>query len=225
VLYPLTDQQNTVRDLVDTSRTVVNHLTYDSFGKVTAETNAAVDYLFGYAGMERDEALHLNRADHRYYDAGIQRWLSEDPIGFASGDHNLYRYVGNGPTNATDPSGFSAWTDYWSNVGSTAKGYFWTCPFREPFNYPQVCHRRDSSLGLSCCRAWALPADSMSREDHSHGWLGRTRDGSMSVSGRAFKKAIWRTACSAARQDWIGATRSLPRLGGHQSGVSVLRNR
>jgi RHS repeat-associated protein len=105
VLYPLTDQQNTVRDLLDTSGTVVNHLTYDSFGKVTAETNAAVDYLFGYAGMERDEAINLHRADHRYYDAGIQRWLSEDPIGFAGGDHNLYRYVGNGPTNATDPSG------------------------------------------------------------------------------------------------------------------------
>ncbi len=31
--------------------------------------------------------------------------LSNDPIGFAAGDANLYRYVGNGPTNATDPSG------------------------------------------------------------------------------------------------------------------------
>lgn len=26
-------------------------------------------------------------------------------MGFAAGDENLYRYVGNGPTNATDPSG------------------------------------------------------------------------------------------------------------------------
>ncbi len=33
------------------------------------------------------------------------RWLSQDPIGFAAGDANLYRYVGNGATNATDPSG------------------------------------------------------------------------------------------------------------------------
>jgi len=77
VLYPLTDQQNTVRELVDTSGTVVNHLTYDSFGKVTAETNAAVDYLFGYAGMERDAALNLNRADHRYYDAGHMFYTRE----------------------------------------------------------------------------------------------------------------------------------------------------
>jgi hypothetical protein len=38
------------------------------------------------------------------------RWLSEDPIGFAAGDANLYRYVGNGPVNATDPLGLEAAT-------------------------------------------------------------------------------------------------------------------
>ena len=42
---------------------------------------------------------------HRWYDAGVGRWLSQDPIGFAAGDANLYRYVGNGATNATDPDG------------------------------------------------------------------------------------------------------------------------
>ncbi len=31
--------------------------------------------------------------------------ISKDPIGFDAGDPNLYRYVGNSPTNATDPSG------------------------------------------------------------------------------------------------------------------------
>src|SRR3984885_212712 len=31
--------------------------------------------------------------------------MSPDPTGFAAGDPNLYRYVGNGPTDATDPSG------------------------------------------------------------------------------------------------------------------------
>ena len=30
---------------------------------------------------------------------------AKTPIGFAAGDANLYRYVGNGPTNSTDPSG------------------------------------------------------------------------------------------------------------------------
>jgi hypothetical protein len=31
--------------------------------------------------------------------------FSKDPIGFAAGDANLYRYVGNQPTTKTDPSG------------------------------------------------------------------------------------------------------------------------
>ena len=39
------------------------------------------------------------------YDPTIGRWISEDPIGFTAGDANLYRYVQNAPTNATDPSG------------------------------------------------------------------------------------------------------------------------
>ncbi|HRX83260.1 MAG TPA: HNH endonuclease, partial [Pirellulaceae bacterium] len=33
--------------------------------------------------------------------------ISNDPIGFSAGDANLYRYVGNESTNATDPSGLA----------------------------------------------------------------------------------------------------------------------
>ncbi|MCA9206307.1 MAG: RHS repeat protein, partial [Planctomycetales bacterium] len=47
VLWPLTDQVGSVRDLVDSTGTDVNHLVYDSFGQLTSETNAAVDHLFG----------------------------------------------------------------------------------------------------------------------------------------------------------------------------------
>ncbi len=36
------------------------------------------------------------------------RFISQDPIGLASGDANLYRYVGNEATGATDPSGLVA---------------------------------------------------------------------------------------------------------------------
>jgi hypothetical protein len=34
--------------------------------------------------------------------------MSEDPIGFGGGDQNLYRYVGNDPTNALDLTGLAA---------------------------------------------------------------------------------------------------------------------
>jgi hypothetical protein len=35
-------------------------------------------------------------------------FISQDPLGFAGGDTNLYRRAGNSPANATDPSGLSA---------------------------------------------------------------------------------------------------------------------
>jgi hypothetical protein len=38
-------------------------------------------------------------------DPNTGRWFEEDPEGFAAGDPNLDRYVGNNPTNATDPTG------------------------------------------------------------------------------------------------------------------------
>ncbi len=48
---------------------------------------------------------HLRINQSRWYDPTVGKWLSEDPSGFAGGDANLYRYVGNTPTVGTDPSG------------------------------------------------------------------------------------------------------------------------
>jgi hypothetical protein len=42
------------------------------------------------------------------YDPETGRWTTQDPIGFSAGDYNLFRYVGNNPTNLTDPSGLAA---------------------------------------------------------------------------------------------------------------------
>jgi hypothetical protein len=39
------------------------------------------------------------------YDPTIGRWLTEDPTELDGRDYNFTRYVGNSPTNATDPSG------------------------------------------------------------------------------------------------------------------------
>jgi RHS repeat-associated protein len=52
---------------------------------------------------ESHTTLAYNRA--RYYDPKIGRWIEQDPLGFEAGDDNLYRYVANQPTLATDPSG------------------------------------------------------------------------------------------------------------------------
>jgi RHS repeat-associated protein len=44
----------------------------------------------------------------RYYHPTLQRFISEDPVGFAGGDANLYAYVGNNPISYRDPSGLCA---------------------------------------------------------------------------------------------------------------------
>jgi len=108
VLWALTDQLGTVRDLVDSTGTVVNHITYDSFGNVTSETDAAIDELFGYTGKALDESTGLQNNFNRWYDAAVGRWISEDPISFNGGDANLFRYVGNESTGYVDPLGLIA---------------------------------------------------------------------------------------------------------------------
>jgi RHS repeat-associated protein len=60
---------------------------------------------YAYTGREWDAGLSLYYYRARLYSADAGRFLSEDPTRFAAGDPNLYRYAGNGPTNATDPSG------------------------------------------------------------------------------------------------------------------------
>jgi RHS repeat-associated protein len=41
----------------------------------------------------------------RYYHPGLQRFISEDPVGLAGGDPNLYAYVRNNPLRFFDPLG------------------------------------------------------------------------------------------------------------------------
>src|SRR5881296_3857882 len=76
---------------------------YEPFGKTTA-TGATSSSTFQYTGRENDgTGLYYYRA--RYYNPTLQRFISEDPIGFGGGSPNLYSYVSNSPTNGSDPSG------------------------------------------------------------------------------------------------------------------------
>ncbi|MCC3529455.1 MAG: RHS repeat protein [Microcoleus sp. PH2017_22_RUC_O_B] len=105
VLWPLTDNLGTVRDLVDSNGAILNRIGYDSFGKVRSQTNPSVNFRFGFTGRELDSETGLYYNRERYYDPTSGRFISEDPIKLGSGDTNLYRYVYNNPTNLVDPSG------------------------------------------------------------------------------------------------------------------------
>jgi len=94
-----------VRDIVDASGLLINTITYDSFGNVLSQINAAAGDRYLFTGREFDAETGLYYYRARYYDPATGRFVSQDPIGFDAGDANLYRYVGNAPTNATDPFG------------------------------------------------------------------------------------------------------------------------
>ena len=108
VLWAMTDHQGSVRDLARVTAgtaSVVNHIVYDAFGKTVSETDAAIAHLYGYTGRELDKETGLQYTRTRYLDLVLARFISQDPKSFAAGDTNLYRYVGNHPSYATDPSG------------------------------------------------------------------------------------------------------------------------
>jgi RHS repeat-associated protein len=112
MLWALTDHENSIRDLAtydsgtDTT-TVANHRIYDSYGNLTSETNSAVDCLFGWTGRYKDSATGLQNNLNRWYDPTTGAWISKDPISFAAGDANLYRYCGNNSLNYVDPLGLA----------------------------------------------------------------------------------------------------------------------
>jgi RHS repeat-associated protein len=111
ILWYLGDAQGSTRLVVDNTGKLRDHIEYDAFGAVTSESAPTTPLLSAYAGRAMDRATGLINDSARTYSAAQHRFLSMDPVGFAGGDTNLYRYVGNNPVNATDPTGLSATTN------------------------------------------------------------------------------------------------------------------
>jgi RHS repeat-associated protein len=116
VSYLLSDHLGSTTALTDATGVVTNTANYDGFGNETGNLNTR----YGYTGREFDADLGLQYSRARFYDAKLGRFISEDPIGFAGGDVNLFGYVGNNPQNFVDPSGleggsfgsnFADWND------------------------------------------------------------------------------------------------------------------
>ena len=108
----IADHLGSVRYVVDAAtRAVAQRIEYDSFGRVTLDTNPGFQP-FGFAGGLYDPQTKVVRFGARDYDPETGRWQSKDPIGFAGGDTNLYGYVVNDPVNGIDPSGLATRQDY-----------------------------------------------------------------------------------------------------------------
>ncbi|SHG80911.1 RHS repeat-associated core domain-containing protein [Streptoalloteichus hindustanus] len=111
----LTDALGSAIGLVDGNGAGVSY-TYEPFGRTY--TSGADDNPYRFTGREDDgTGLYYYRA--RYYSPVLQRFLSEDPIGF-DGGFNLHAYVGNLPTALTDPSGLKPATAKPGNTGGNS---------------------------------------------------------------------------------------------------------
>ena len=98
------DGLGSVVNLTDSSQSIVKGYTYKSFGDIYSETGSVVQP-FTFTGREYDPESGLYYYRARYYDPRAGRFLTRDPIGFAGGDVNLYRYVHNNPVKWADPLG------------------------------------------------------------------------------------------------------------------------
>ena len=122
----LTDRLGSVRQIVNAAGTVLDEISYDSFGGILNESNPAQGDRFKFTGREYCPELGLYYYRARWYDPAVGRFISQDIIGFQAGDPNLYRYVGNAPGDARDPTGLVDWwnpfswgKDEWNSFGGS----------------------------------------------------------------------------------------------------------
>jgi RHS repeat-associated protein len=98
--------------LLDNTQAQTDTFTYWPYGEEKSRTGTtATPFRFvGTLGYYRDASVRTYvRA--RYLNTSLARWVTEDPIGFASKDSNIYRYCATNPMTATDKSGLAAKQD------------------------------------------------------------------------------------------------------------------
>jgi RHS repeat-associated protein len=116
----LTDGQGSVREIVGSGGSVEDQLSYGVYGNLVSESNPSSGDRFKYAGGQYDSNLGIYNFEARWYNPADGGWISEDPLGLGP-DSNPYRYVGNGPTNGTDPAGL--WPGWLEDLTSDAGNF------------------------------------------------------------------------------------------------------
>jgi RHS repeat-associated protein len=103
--YALDLPSRNVRGLFNASSAVTARYHYGPFGEPQGATGTSQPLRFAARELDATAGLYYVRA--RWYDAGMGRFISEDPIGLAGGINN-YAYAANDPVNLSDPTGLWA---------------------------------------------------------------------------------------------------------------------
>ncbi len=106
------DHEGSVTHMTDASGNVIESYRYDAFGAPTIFNSTSqpinastVGNRFMFTGREYAQKFGVYEYRNRAYHPGLGRFTSEDPMGFAAGDNNLFRYCGNDPIDRVDPMG------------------------------------------------------------------------------------------------------------------------
>jgi RHS repeat-associated protein len=108
------------RNLTASNGATSDSYVYDAFGNPVTSSGSTVNpfRFVGQLGYYFDSETGVFYVRRRPDDPKTSRWQSPDPLGLLNllglgGDLNLYRYVGNNPVNAIDPSGL------WKQINRT----------------------------------------------------------------------------------------------------------
>jgi RHS repeat-associated protein len=120
------DALGSVRKVTDDEGDVVFSASYSPWGQtlsVTDNVPGGWPYRFvGALGVRWDEATGLHYMRQRWYDAGLRRFVSRDPLGLSSGA-NLYTYTNNAPSSLIDPAGLDVAVIYSGPVSTNPYGH------------------------------------------------------------------------------------------------------
>jgi RHS repeat-associated protein len=122
------DHLNSVHDLTDSQGKPVQRYNYTAYGRTIVErmsTTPLANFVpnpFAYTSREWEQETGDYYYRARNYDPYSGRFLSEDPIGFKGGDHNLTNYVSNNPITYRDPFGLVTET-CWAKEGIWPHNY------------------------------------------------------------------------------------------------------
>ena len=102
--YYITDEQGSIRYILDQSGEVQNYYQYSAFGETIISEETTPNRL-RYNTQTEDELTGFYYLRARYYAPGIGRFTQEDVI--YNDGLNLYAYCNSNPVMYSDPSGFA----------------------------------------------------------------------------------------------------------------------
>lgn len=104
--YYTSDHLRSVREMCNTSGSIVSRMAYDPYGRTTTVSGTILPTK-QYAGYFQHQTSGLSLTEYRAYNENTGKWLSRDPIS-ENGGINLYQYVRDNPINLVDPSGLTS---------------------------------------------------------------------------------------------------------------------